>query len=126
MAWLALGMAALIAVAIIFIGLQYISAPAAAMRSFGLPLPEPGANTLWWLRLKGIRDIASGLTVLSMMVWGTSQMVGIILLAETLIPAGDGALVLASKGSAAKALGMHGVTALIMVLTSIALITGRF
>ncbi|MBV8400213.1 MAG: DUF4267 domain-containing protein, partial [Acetobacteraceae bacterium] len=77
---LALGVAAVVAVAIIVIGSLYVSRPRAATRSFGLPLPEDGPNIAWWLRLKGVRDIAAGLTVLAMMVWGGPQMVGIILL----------------------------------------------
>ncbi|HEV2700049.1 MAG TPA: DUF4267 domain-containing protein [Steroidobacteraceae bacterium] len=117
-------MAALVALAIIAIGILYIRVPLIATRSFGLPLPESGPNIPWWLRLKGVRDIASGLTILSMMACGTPRMVGIILLAETVIPAGDMGLVLASKGSRGKALGMHGITALAMVSTASALILG--
>src|ERR1700730_16303675 len=107
MHWLALGMALLLALAIIAIGTQYIVSPTTATRSFGLPLPENGANTAWWLRLKGVRDIASGLTVLALMAWGTPRGVGIILLAEAIIPVGDMLLVLAAKGSTRSAFGMH-------------------
>jgi hypothetical protein len=124
MHWVALGMAALVALAIIAIGIGFISVPLTATRGFGLPLPETGANVPWWLRLKGVRDIGSGLTVLSMMAWGTPRVVGIILLAEAVIPVGDMLLVLASKGSSKLAFGMHGVTAVVMVLTAAALIMG--
>ena len=74
MHWLALGIALLVALGIILIGALYVSRPRAAVRSFGLPLPEDGPNIAWWLRLKGVRDIAAGLTVLAMMVWGGPQM----------------------------------------------------
>ena len=124
MHWLALGMALLLALAIIAIGTQYIGNPTTATRSFGLPLPENGANTAWWLRLKGVRDIASGLTVLALMAWGTPHGVGIILLAETIIPVGDMVLVLAAKGSTRSAFGMHATTAVLMVLTAIPLVMG--
>jgi hypothetical protein len=124
MHWLALGMASLLALAIIAVGIQYIVALTTATRIFGLPLPENGTNIPWWLRLKGVRDIASGLTVLSMMAWGTPRAVGIILLAEAVIPVGDMLLILAAKGSTRKAFGMHGITAVVMVLTAIALIVG--
>ncbi|HEY4338788.1 MAG TPA: DUF4267 domain-containing protein [Steroidobacteraceae bacterium] len=124
MNWAAFGIAAFVALAIIAIGLLYIWVPLVATRSFGLPLPESGANVPWWLRLKGVRDIASGLTVLTMMACGTPRMVGIILLAETVIPVGDMTLVLASKGSRGKAFGMHGITALAMFLAASALILG--
>jgi hypothetical protein len=35
-------------------------------------------NIAWWLRLMGPRDMASGLTVLSMIASGPPRMVGII------------------------------------------------
>ena len=47
MHWLALGMAVLLALGIIAIGTQYLVSPRAATRSFGLPLPENGANIAW-------------------------------------------------------------------------------
>jgi len=124
MHWFALGMALLLALAIIAIGIQYVASPLAATRSFGLPLPENGANIAWWLRLKGVRDIVSGLAVLAFMMWGAPSGLGIILLVEALIPVGDMLVILAAKGSTKSAFGMHGLTAVIMVLTAVPLIIG--
>ena len=121
---LAIGVALLAAVAIIAIGAMYLSNPRAATQSFGLPLPEDGANIAWWLRLKGSRDIVSGLVVLAMMVWGGPRIVGIVLMVEALIPIGDMSLVLAAKGSAKRAFGIHGLTAALMILAAIPLIMG--
>ena len=123
---LALGLAALVALAIIVIGALYLSRPRAATRSFGLPLPEDGPNIAWWLRLKGVRDIASGLIVLAMMVWGGPHMVGIVLLVAALIPIGDMLVILAAKGSATSAFGMHGLTALLMILAAVPLAIGAW
>ncbi|HEY2532176.1 MAG TPA: DUF4267 domain-containing protein [Xanthobacteraceae bacterium] len=126
MHWLAFGMALLVAVGIIVIGARYVSRPRAAARVpfFGLPLPKDDPNIVWWLRLKGVRDIASGLALLAFMVWGGSHMVGIILLAEAIIPIGDMLVVLAAKGSARSAFGMHGLTALLMILAGVTLTMG--
>ncbi|UFZ02526.1 DUF4267 domain-containing protein [Bradyrhizobium ontarionense] len=124
MHWLALGMASLLAVGIIAIGIQYVARPLTATRSFGLPLSETGANIAWWLRLKGVRDIVSGLAVLAFMMWGSPGAVGIILLVEAIIPVGDMLVILAAKGSAKLAFGMHGLTAVIMVLAAVPLIIG--
>lgn len=124
MHWFSLGMALLLALAIIAIGILYVTSPLTATRSFGLPLPENGANVAWWLRLKGVRDIVSGLAVLAFMMWGVPGAVGIILLVEAIIPVGDMLLILAAKGSTKSAFGMHGLTAVIMVLAAVPLIIG--
>jgi uncharacterized membrane protein len=124
MHWLPLGMALLVALAIIAIGIQYVARPRTATRSFGLPLPEEGANVASWLRLKGVRDIASGLAVLAFMTWGAPRGVGLILLVEAIIPVGDMLVILAARGSTKSAFGMHGLTAAFMVLAAIPLMIG--
>ena len=123
MHWLAIGLALLLALAIIAIGARYVTNPRAATRSFGLPLPEAGTNIAWWLRLKGVRDIVAGLTVLAVMAWGGWRAVGIVLLAEAMIPVGDMLVILAAKGSSRSAFGIHGCTALVMILAAIPLMT---
>lgn len=120
----ALGLALLLAFAIIGIGAWYLTSPMTAVRSFGLPLPVGGSNTAWWLRLKGVRDVASGVTVLAPMISSGPRAAGIVLLAETIIPLGDMLVILAAKGSAKTALGVHGLTALVMILAAIPLIVG--
>jgi hypothetical protein len=117
-----IGVAVLLALAIIAVGAQYIAAPRTATLSFGLPLPENGQNIISWLRLKGVRDIASGLTVLACLTWAGPWAVGIVLLALATIPVGDMLVVLSGQGSTKRALGMHGVTALVMALTGIPLL----
>jgi hypothetical protein len=121
---LAIGIALLVALAIIAIGTQYLVSPRAATRSFGLPLPEEGANIAWWLRLKGVRDIVAGLGVLAFMAWGGWRGVGLILVVDAIIPVGDMLVVLGGKGSVRLALGMHGLTAVVMILAAIPLIMG--
>ena len=124
MHWLAIGLALLLALAIIAIGTQYVVIPMTATRSFGLPIPENGANIGWWLRLKGVRDIAAGLTVLAFMGWGAPRGVGIFLLVGAIIPAGDMLVILAAKGSTRAAFGMHAPTAVLMVLAGISMMMG--
>jgi hypothetical protein len=124
MYWFSMGVALLAALGIIAIGLMYLTDPRAATRSFGLPLPEAGANVAWWLRLKGVRDIVSGLVVLAVMVWGGSRVLGIVLLMEALIPAGDLSLILAARGSTARAVGIHGATAVLMIAGAVPLLLG--
>jgi hypothetical protein len=125
MQWFSIGVALLVAIGIIAIGILYLANPRAAAKSFGLPLPEEGANITWWLRLKGGRDVASGLVLLPLMAWGTPRTVGIVLLVEAIIPASDMSLILAAKGSTKRAFGIHGLTAALMILAAIPLIIGE-
>ena len=124
MHWFSNGVAMLAALGIIGIGVMYLSNPRAMTANFGLPLPETGANTTWWLRLKGMRDIVSGLVVLAVMMWSGAQMLGIVLLIEALIPTSDMSLILAARGKTAAAFGIHGLTAALMILAAIPLIVG--
>lgn len=124
MHWFSTGVALLAAIGIIAIGLMYLWNPRTATQSFGLPLPEAGANVAWWLRLKGIRDVVSGLVLLGLMAWGGRQLVGIVLSIEALIPLGDMSLILAAKGSTRRAFGIHGLTALLMLAAAGPMIAG--
>jgi len=123
MDWLLNGIGLLVALAIIAIGTGYIASPTTMVRSFGLPLPGDDLNIPSWLRLKGVRDIVAGLLVLAFMVWGVQREIGIVLLIEAIIPLGDMLVILAAKGSAKSAFGIHGLTAAIMLLAAIPLIT---
>lgn len=124
MYWFSSGVALLAALGIIGIGVMYLLQPRVMTHNFGLPLPEEGRNTTWWLRLKGSRDIVSGLVVLALMAWGTPYLLGVVLLIEAITPAGDMSLILAAKGSTKTAFGVHGLTAALMILAAIPLLTG--
>jgi hypothetical protein len=124
MLWFSIAVALLVAIGIIVLGAMYLFNPRGATQSFGLPLPEPGANVGWWLRLKGTRDIVSGLVLLTLVILGAPRLIGIVLLIQALIPAGDMTLVLASKGSTKAAFGIHGLTVAFMILAAIPLILG--
>ena len=95
-----------------------------ATQGFGLPRPDERANIGWWLRLKGTRDIVSGLVVLALLMWGGPRILGLVLLIEAIIPVGDMSIVLAARGSALRAFGIHGLTAALMIAAAIPLITG--
>ena len=104
-------LAALIAVAIIVIGCFYLASPERISASFGLKPPASDANTRAWLRPKGIRDVASGLVVLTMMLTADTRSVGTVLLVFAIIPFGDMSIILGSGGSKSRAFSIHGVTA---------------
>ena len=117
-----LSLAALMAVAIIVIGCFYLVSPERMTGSFGLKPPASDADTRAWLRLKGIRDVVSGLVVLTMMLTTDTRSVGIALLVEAIVPLGDMSIILGSRGSKSKAFSIHGVTCAVMLVVGLLLI----
>jgi len=115
-------LAALLALAIIAIGCFYVISPERMTGSFGLKPPSPDADTRAWLRLKGIRDIVSGLVVLTFMVTTDARTVGIALLVLAITPLGDMSNVLGSGGSKSTAFSVHGVTCAVMLVVGLLLI----
>jgi uncharacterized membrane protein len=115
-------LAALICVGIIVVGCFYLLSPERISGSFGLRPPAPDADTRAWLRLKGVRDVASGLAVLTMMLTADARTVGIVLLVFAIIPFGDMSNILFSGGRKGTAFSVHGVTCAVMLVTGLLLI----
>lgn len=119
---LPLSLATLIAIGIIVIGCFYFASPERILGSFGLKPPASDADTRAWLRLKGIRDVASGLVVLTMMLTENSRTVGIVLLVFAIIPFGDMSNIFGSGGSKSKAFSVHGLSCAVMLVDGLLLI----
>ncbi len=117
-----LSLAVLVSVGIMAIGCFYLVSPERVSGSFGLKPPAPDADTRAWLRLKGIRDLASGLALLTMMLTTDSRTVGIVLLVFAIIPFGDMSTILVSGGRKTTAFSVHGVTCAVMLFASLLLI----
>ena len=115
-------LAVLVSVGIIVIGCLYVTSPKRILGGFGLRPPAPDADTRAWLRLKGIRDIASGLAVLTLMLTTNSRTAGILLLVFAVIPFGDMSNVLGSGGRKLTAFSVHGVTCAVMLLAGLLLV----
>jgi len=106
-----------IAIAIIFIGCRFLLAPSTAASAHGVPASsEPHSRA--YLSAKGIRDIASGLFTAILMAYGSAHVLGWFMLAATLIPVADAMIVLHQGGSRTVALGIHGGTAVAMLIIS--------
>ncbi len=115
-------LAALMAVAVMVIGCFYLVSPQRVSGSFGLKPPASDPDTRVWLRLKGTRDVVSGLVVLTMMLIADRRLVGIALLVEAIVPLGDMSIILGSGGSKSRALSIHGVTCAVMLVVGLLLI----
>ena len=117
-----LSLAVLVSLGIILIGCFYVLSPQRVVESFGLKPPAADADTRARLRLKGTRDIAAGLAVLTLMLATDSRTVGLILLVFAIIPFGDMANILISRGRKATAFSVHGVTCVVMLFSGLLLI----
>jgi hypothetical protein len=107
----------LVAVGIIFIGARFLIVPHAAAAAYGVAVrPDPAADA--FLSVKGIRDIASGLIVGAAILSRSVHLLGWIVLAASVIPTGDAAIVLRHGGTRLTAFGIHGATAVMMLVTA--------
>ena len=109
--WLAL----LVPVAIIPLGINFLLNPVGATAAFGVPITDPSAFP--FMHTKGIRDLFSGLVMLPFFMRGDRRTVATIFAIATLIPIGDGLIILNRLGFVAP-IFIHWGTALYMVIIS--------
>jgi uncharacterized membrane protein len=119
--YLAYGLTALVGVGIIVAGARFFLQPHAAAAAFGVAVPGGRGATDAYFAVKGVRDIASGLVALVLMLTAPAHVIGWIMLTYTVIPLGDAAIVLRWGGSKALAFGMHGGTAVAMWVITVLL-----
>ena len=112
------GLAGLIAAAIIVLGARFLVAPRVAAAGYGVLPDVDQPDTRAYLSVKGVRDIASGLFVIVVMIAGATHLLGWIILAAIIIPLGDAAIVLRSSGAKSITYGVHGATAAVMLATT--------
>ena len=105
----------LIPVAIIGIGINFILNPVGASTAYGIPIHDPAAFPFLWV--KGIRDIFSGLVVLTFLFRGDRRTTAILFALAIFIPVGDGLVILSHLGSAPP-IFIHGGTALYMMVVA--------
>jgi hypothetical protein len=115
-------LAGLIAAGIVFIGARFLLAPRVAAAGYGVQPDLSQRSTGAYLSVKGVRDIASGLFVVILMAAGATHLLGWFILAATIIPVADATIVLSHGGPKSIALGVHGVTAAVMLITAVLLV----
>ncbi|GAB3149341.1 DUF4267 domain-containing protein [Amycolatopsis stemonae] len=113
---------ALVSLGIIYVGLNYLFAPAKIAAGFGFTeVPE---NAESFLNVKGGRDVGAGLIPLALMVYGDPHALGWVILTAALWPVFDMLIVLRHQGKKATAFGVHGLTAVVMVVAALLLLLG--
>jgi hypothetical protein len=105
----------LIPAAIIGIGINFILNPVGASTAFGIPIHDPAAFPFMWV--KGIRDIFSGLVVLTFLWKGDRRNTAILFAIAIFIPVGDGLVILRHLGFAPP-IYIHWGTALYMAIVA--------
>jgi len=111
-------LAGLIAAGIVFIGARFIVAPRVAAAGYGVLADPDQPSTGAYLNVKGVRDIASGIFLIILIIAGATHLLGWVILAATVIPLADAAIVLRNGGSTSIAWGVHGGTAAVMLVTA--------
>jgi hypothetical protein len=116
------GLAGLLALAIILMGVRYLLDPGPAAAGFGIPgaRGEAAADRAW-LAVKAARDIAMGIAIAALLVNGAHRQLGYLMLAISAVPIADGTIVLRAGGPNAIAYGVHWTTAA-LILTAAALL----
>lgn len=109
------------ALAIMGIGARFLVRPEAGLAGFGVTAGDERALTA----IKGVRDISSGLVLLTVWRWGSPRALGSCLLAGSFTPWGDMVIVLRRGGSPATAFGVHGLTAAVMDIAAIPLLRAQ-
>jgi Domain of unknown function (DUF4267) len=116
----ALVVALIACAAIIAIGSRFLLQPRQATLAFGVAAGNIRALTA----IKGVRDITSGVVLL--VVWAAAgrTALGWALVAVALTPAADATIVLTNGGKLSTALGIHGLTAGLLVAAGLVLALG--
>ncbi len=116
----ALIVALLASVAIIAIGARFLLAPRTAMLGYGLP-PD---NLRGLTEIKGVRDITSGAVMFVIWAAAGRTALGWALVAVIITPAADALIARTNGGKLATALGIHGITAALLLAAGLILALG--
>jgi hypothetical protein len=106
--------------AIVVLGIRFLLTPRQATLDFGVAADNVRALT----EIKGVRDITSG--VVPLVVWASAGQVtlGWVLVAAAITPTADALIVLTNGGKLSKALGVHGLTAGLLIAAGLVLALG--
>ena len=110
----AYGLAIVLNLFIIVIGVRFLLAPQAAAAGYGVPA-HPGRGSAY-LSVKGVRDTTYGLVGLALLAFVGAPAEAWFMLVVALAPLGDTLIVLRNGGTRATAFGIHFATAVIVLI----------
>jgi Domain of unknown function (DUF4267) len=112
----AYGLAIVLSVFIIVIGVRFLVAPRAAAAGYGVPAKEGGDGA--YLTIKGVRDFSYGVLGLALIAFAGAHAAGWFMLVVALAPLGDTVIVLRHGGTKAAAFGIHFATAAVVLVSA--------
>ena len=118
------GIGGLVAIGVFLFGVRFLVQPGTAGRQFGIPESEVGESNPFGM-VKGVRDVAIALVLGFLVLNGSAHLLAWALLIGALVPVGDCAIVLRYHGSRLIAFGVHGATALLVLVGAAALFIAR-
>lgn len=98
-------------------GLQFLFDGQGAAAGFGID-PWPTGNAAGYFAVKGIRDIFCALTILVLLALGQRRALGVVMAIAAIIPFVDMTVVLSHGGTVATALGIHGLTGVVVLVNA--------
>jgi hypothetical protein len=110
------GLSWVICLGIIVVGARFLLAPRPSAAGFGVAVGPQAGQARAYLAVKAVRDIASGLIALVLIIAASWQALGLFMLAAAIIPIGDALIVLRYQGPKILAYAMHGGTAVVMLV----------
>lgn len=114
---IAYGLAIVLNLTIIFIGLRFFFVPEAAATAYGVPARADG-DAAAYLTIKGLRDLTSGVIGLALLAFAGAEAGAWFMVAVAITPFGDTAIVLRHGGAKAVAFGIHFATAVIVLISA--------
>ncbi|ROP36377.1 DUF4267 domain-containing protein [Saccharothrix texasensis] len=112
-------LAALVVLAGFSFGLNFLLDGPGAAAGFGID-PWPEGNG--YFVVKGVRDLAYGLTALILLLLRHRRALGWVVLADAIIPIGDCVAVMTDGGTVGYALAVHGSAAVLVLVTAASLL----
>jgi len=113
----------ILASGIIFIGIRFIIHPQAGASGYGIPF-ESNSDAVYG-KIKGIRDIFSGIVLLPLLWMRMRKAVAWVFTIAIVVPAFDFLIIIFYNGSNDTShLLVHGITAVVMAITSFLLFYG--
>jgi len=113
---IAYGLAIVLSLAILAIGVRFLIAPRVAAAGYGVPAKENGDPA--YLTVKGVRDTCVGLLGLALIAFADRVAVGLFMLVVALAALADAVIVLRNGGTKATAFGVHVLTGLVLLVNA--------